>query len=54
VRKPELVDGARILVFDDVFTEGFTIRQVARALKEAGAVEVSEIVLARQAYGGPN
>jgi predicted amidophosphoribosyltransferase len=44
------VSGKRILVFDDVFTEGFTIREVARSLIEAGAKEVSEIVLARQPY----
>lgn len=46
------VRGKRVLVFDDVFTEGFTIREVARALRNAGAVEVSEVVLARQPYGG--
>jgi predicted amidophosphoribosyltransferase len=53
VRRPELVAGQRILVFDDVFTEGFTIREVALALRREGAVEVSEVVLARQPYGGP-
>ena len=37
-------------MFDDVFTEGFTIREVARALRLAGAVEVSEIVLAREPW----
>lgn len=46
------VEGRRILVFDDVFTNGFTIREVARALSRAGASEVSEVVLARQPYGG--
>ncbi len=52
VPDPARVAGQRILVFDDVFTEGFTIREVARALTEAGAAEVSEIVLARQPYRG--
>jgi predicted amidophosphoribosyltransferase len=52
VRRPELVRGRRVLVFDDVYTEGLTIREVALALKRAGAVEVSEIVLARQPYQG--
>ncbi len=42
--------GKRVLVFDDVFTEGFTIREVARALMLAGASEVSEIVLAREPW----
>jgi predicted amidophosphoribosyltransferase len=52
VPNTSLVAGRRILVFDDVYTEGLTIRTVALALRAAGAVEVSEIVLARQPYGG--
>lgn len=52
VRRPEMVDGRRVLVFDDVYTEGLTIREVALALRKAGAKEVSEIVLARQPYRG--
>jgi len=47
---PSAVVGKRALVIDDVFTEGFTIREVARALMLAGAVEVSEVVLARQPW----
>lgn len=50
VPDPSRVEGRRILVFDDVFTEGFTIREVARALIQAGAAEVSEVVLARQPF----
>jgi len=46
------VAGKRILVFDDVFTEGFTIREVAKVLIEADAAEVSEVVLARQPFRG--
>ena len=42
------VSGRRVLVFDDVFTDGLTIREVALSLKGAGAAEVSEVVLARQ------
>jgi predicted amidophosphoribosyltransferase len=52
VRRPELVRGRRVLVFDDVYTEGLTIREIALALRAAGAVEVSEVVLARQPYRG--
>lgn len=48
----EAVEGKRVLVLDDVYTEGLTIREVALALRAAGAVEVSEIVLARQPYTG--
>lgn len=49
---PDLVRGKRILVYDDVYTEGLTLREVARSLRDAGAVEVSEVVLARQPYSG--
>jgi predicted amidophosphoribosyltransferase len=52
VPDPALVHGKRVLLYDDVYTEGLTLREVARSLREAGAVEVSEIVLARQPYGG--
>jgi predicted amidophosphoribosyltransferase len=52
VARPDVVDGKKILVLDDVYTEGLTIRTVARTLKAAGAREVSEIVLARQPFGG--
>jgi predicted amidophosphoribosyltransferase len=52
VTSPDAVAGKRILIVDDVFTEGFTIREVARALILAGAVEVSEIVLAREPWQG--
>jgi predicted amidophosphoribosyltransferase len=52
VRDPEIVRGRRVLVFDDVYTEGLTLREVARVLRLAGAIEVSEVVLARQPYGG--
>ncbi|MBS1882114.1 MAG: ComF family protein [Actinobacteria bacterium] len=48
VPDPQAVAGRRILVF----TDGFTIREVARCLLEAGAAEVSEVVLARQPFGG--
>jgi predicted amidophosphoribosyltransferase len=51
VPDPQIVEGARVLVYDDVYTEGLTLREVARALKRAGAIEVSEVVLARQPYG---
>jgi predicted amidophosphoribosyltransferase len=52
VPDPARVAERRILVFDDVFTEGFTIREVAKALIDQGAMEVSEIVLARQPFRG--
>jgi predicted amidophosphoribosyltransferase len=47
-----MVRDMRILVYDDVYTEGLTLREVARSLRDAGVREVSEIVLARQPYRG--
>jgi predicted amidophosphoribosyltransferase len=46
------IAGRRILVVDDVFTEGSTLREVARALMLSGAVEVAGLALARQPWGG--
>jgi predicted amidophosphoribosyltransferase len=48
------VAGRRVLVFDDVFTEGSTLREVARALGRAGALEVAGLVLARQPWRRPD
>jgi predicted amidophosphoribosyltransferase len=52
VVSPKRVKDRRVLVYDDVYTEGLTLRAVARALRDAGAAEVSEVVLARQPYRG--
>jgi predicted amidophosphoribosyltransferase len=46
------VEGQRVLVYDDVFTCGLTLREIALALRRAGAVEVSGLVLARQGFAG--
>jgi predicted amidophosphoribosyltransferase len=53
VPDPGAVAGSRILVIDDVFTEGSTLREVARALNHAGADEVAGIMLARQPWHPP-
>lgn len=42
------VAGKKILVFDDVFTDGFTMREIARVLRINGARDVAGVVLARQ------
>ena len=34
------VRGMRVLVYDDVFTDGLTLNEVARTLRRAGATEV--------------
>jgi competence protein ComFC len=36
-----------ILLFDDIYTTGTTLRQAAKLLKEAGAAEISSLTLAR-------
>ncbi|MDP9416507.1 MAG: hypothetical protein M3P48_01395 [Actinomycetota bacterium] len=48
VPRPERVAGRRILVFDDVYSEGFSLREMARTLRLAGAVEVAGLVLTRR------
>lgn len=52
VPEPALVDGARVLLVDDVMTEGSTLREVALALVGAGAVEVAGLVVARPSWEG--
>jgi predicted amidophosphoribosyltransferase len=51
VPDPGRVAGRRVLVFDDVYSEGFSLREMARTLLDAGAVEVSGVVLARRKGG---
>jgi predicted amidophosphoribosyltransferase len=51
VPRPELVAGRRILVLDDVYSEGFSLREMARVLVGAGAAEVAGLVLARRKGG---
>jgi predicted amidophosphoribosyltransferase len=51
VPEPERVAGRRVLVFDDVYSEGFSLREMARVLLQAGATEVAGLVLARRKGG---
>jgi predicted amidophosphoribosyltransferase len=50
VAEPQRLARARILVLDDVLTDGSTLREMARALRRSGAREVAGLVLARQAW----
>lgn len=51
VPDPSRTRGRRIVVLDDVFTDGLTMREVARALRLYGeAAEVRGVTLARQPY----
>ncbi|HEV7902912.1 MAG TPA: ComF family protein [Pyrinomonadaceae bacterium] len=47
VTRPRLVAGERVLLVDDVFTTGATVSACAQALKEAGALEVFVLTVAR-------
>jgi predicted amidophosphoribosyltransferase len=51
VLDPAAVAGARVLVFDDVMTEGSTVQEVGRALRRAGAAEAAGLVLTRPPPG---
>ncbi len=48
---PDQIDGARILVVDDVTTTGHQLDEVARLLKENGATGVEGLVVLRQTWG---
>lgn len=52
VTDPARVAGRRVLAVDDVFTDGSTLREVALALRGAGATAVSGLVIARRARTG--
>lgn len=50
---PKLTRGQSVLVFDDVFTDGLTLNEVARCLKvDGGARRVYGLYLARQPWRG--
>lgn len=52
VPDPARTRGQRIAVVDDIFTDGLTLREVARILRRDGhASEVVGVTLARQPYG---
>ena len=51
VPEPERVAGRRVLVLDDVYSEGFSLREMARALRGAGAEEVAGLVFTRRKGG---
>lgn len=47
VRQAERVRGRRVVLIDDVFTSGATMRQCARQLLDVGALEVAALVACR-------
>jgi len=53
VPDPNRIAGRSILVYDDVFTDGITLNEVARALRtQGGAAEVCGVTLCRQPWRG--
>jgi len=46
------IEGAHIILIDDVLTTGATLNAAARALRRAGAARVDALVLARVVKGG--
>ena len=49
VRKPKEISGRRVLLVDDVFTTGSTLRECADVLRAAGAADVAAFTVARTA-----
>lgn len=47
VTEPQKVRGKSILLIDDIYTTGTTIRMAAKVLKEAGAGDISSLTLVR-------
>ncbi|KMY51854.1 ComF family protein [Peribacillus loiseleuriae] len=47
ITDPEIMSGQRILLLDDIYTTGSTLRHAAKALKLAGAADIHSLTLAR-------
>ena len=50
VPRPEVVKGKKVLLIDDVFTTGATVKECARVLRQAGAREVDVLTVAQVRY----
>lgn len=46
-KEAEKIRGQSVLLIDDVYTTGATIRQAAKVMLEAGACEVSSMTVGR-------
>jgi predicted amidophosphoribosyltransferase len=50
VPDPARVQGKKVLLYDDVFTDGLNLNAMAKKLRQAGAVRVCQVTLARQPW----
>jgi ComF family protein len=48
--RPHLAQGKKVLLIDDVFTTGATVRECTRVLRKAGAHQVDVLTVARVRY----
>lgn len=49
--KPELVKGKSILLIDDIYDSGFTIKEIGKYLSRQGAAKIAPLVLAKTMSG---
>lgn len=49
--EPTEIDGKSIILFDDIFDSGATLKEIGRLLTNLGAVKISPIVIARTVGG---
>lgn len=50
-KKPEIINGKTILLIDDVYDSGATIKEIGKYLSHLGALKVAPLVLARTVGG---
>ena len=48
---PQMIDGKRIILIDDIYDSGATMKEIARMLTDLGAVVIAPIAIARTVGG---
>ena len=49
--EPELIIGKSILLIDDIYDSGATIKEIGKMLSKAGAIEIAPLVIAKTIGG---